>query len=132
MFFRAFPSKQYPCLLPDYKARLEVLGLKSLFYRRVFADLMMSFKIIESEVKLKPSCFWVFTPVNSRRFSINLSVPRYRGWRSRVYQQSFAWRSRHLLNHLPESLLALESSEKLRRRLHNQNLLEILNIDDVV
>ena len=90
LFYRAFPSKQYPRLLPDYKTRLEVLGLKSLFYRRVLADLMMSFKIIKNEIKLKHSCFWVFLPTSSRRFSINLTVPRYRGWRSRVYQQSFA------------------------------------------
>ena len=113
LFYRAFPSKQYPRLLPDYKTKLEVLGLKSLSYRRVLADLMMSFKIIKNEIKLKPSYFWVFSPTSSRRFSINLTVPRYRGWRSRVHHQSFAWRSRHLLNHLPESLLTLKSSKKI-------------------
>ncbi|EYC36122.1 hypothetical protein Y032_0930g3087 [Ancylostoma ceylanicum] len=57
LFYRAFPNKDYPRALPDYKTRLRILGLKSLFYRRVVADITLGFKILRGEVRLNTSRF---------------------------------------------------------------------------
>ena len=131
VFYRIFPSKEYPRAMPDYKTRLEILKLKTLYYRRIQADVVMGFKILRGEVSLRPSMFWTLTPTSSRRFSLNLTDFRLKGWRLGIFQQSFSSRVSRLLNKLPEDLVCLDSSVKLRSRLARVDLLRILNLDDL-
>ena len=132
LFYRIFASNENPPNLPSYSARLETLGLKSLFHRRLMADLVMSFKMLKGEIRLKPSYFWIFSPRHCRRFSLNLSLPRVQGWRKRIYQNSFSARSVRLLNSLPADLIGLDSSAKLKRRLSKIDICSLLNIEDII
>ncbi|CAJ0594917.1 unnamed protein product, partial [Cylicocyclus nassatus] len=51
LFYRLFPNKEYPQALPHYKHRLSILGLKTLYHRRILADILLAHKIIRQEVQ---------------------------------------------------------------------------------
>ncbi|EYC16425.1 hypothetical protein Y032_0033g2652 [Ancylostoma ceylanicum] len=131
VFYRAFPNEGYPQAMPDYKARLQVLGLKSLIYRRAQADVIMGFKILRGEVRLKPSQLWIFRPKNDRRFSINLLPSRSGRWHSNLQRNSFAYRTSQFLNKLPPFLAASKDSKTLKKRIRNMNLLSLLGLEDI-
>ncbi|KAK6018619.1 hypothetical protein OSTOST_15789 [Ostertagia ostertagi] len=52
LYFRVFPDPGYPRSMPPYSIRLKELGLRSLLYRRIFADLVMAFKILKDALLL--------------------------------------------------------------------------------
>ncbi|CAJ0603018.1 unnamed protein product [Cylicocyclus nassatus] len=43
-------DEEYPSALPNYKTRIRKLGLRTLFYRRFLADILMAFKVLRAEV----------------------------------------------------------------------------------
>ncbi|EYC35298.1 hypothetical protein Y032_1083g3572 [Ancylostoma ceylanicum] len=131
LFYRSYPNKNYPQALPNYETRMQRLGLKSLFFRRIQADIIMGFKILRGEVSLKSSKFWTFRPSSARRFTINLYYHRFGNSDRHVYQNSFACRVARLLNKLPPAILSSENSSVFRRRLLDVDLLEILGCEDV-
>ncbi|EYB98688.1 hypothetical protein Y032_0129g1503 [Ancylostoma ceylanicum] len=89
--------------VPSYKSRLQELGLKTLFYRRVFADVLFAFEIIRGEVCLKPS--------------------RYGGRTTTSLQQSFFYRACQIINKLPPNFMMVQISIHLRRLLTKTDVL---------
>lgn len=58
LFHRTMRYTDYLNPLPDYSRRLQIFGLKSLLYRRIFHDLVLCFRILHLQVKLKASKYW--------------------------------------------------------------------------
>lgn len=67
------PKLRLPRAMPDYRRRLNILKLDALLYRRTVDDLVLAFKILRGETKLKPSKYWVFRPCRGR---VNLLLLR--------------------------------------------------------
>ena len=132
LYYRIFPDQNYPQSLPPYRIRLQELNLKSLFYRRVVADLVFAFKILRGEVDLRPSKFWVFRPIHVRRAGFRLSICNRRGRASTTLQRSFFYRSCHLLNKLPSSFTLVPSSAAFKKILSRVDVLSMLKLPDVV
>ncbi|CAJ0593643.1 unnamed protein product, partial [Cylicocyclus nassatus] len=63
---RCFPNSGYPQSLPSYHDRLRGLNLQSLKYRRIVSDLVLCFRILRLETKLRASKYWVFKPCSQR------------------------------------------------------------------
>ena len=131
LYYRAMPDANYPLALPPYTVRLREFNLKTLFYRRVVADLVFAFKILRAEVSLRPSKFWIFRPANARRASFRLTTHVCRVRRRVTLQQSFAQRACVLLNKLPPSLMRVSSSASLKRQLSQLDVLAVLKLKDV-
>ncbi|EYB85383.1 hypothetical protein Y032_0299g1781 [Ancylostoma ceylanicum] len=118
--------------MPDYRTRLQKLGLRTLFYRRTLADVLMGFKILRGEVCLRASKYWNFRPIHERRACFNLTPPRFKSCDGSLQESSFFWRVTKLLNKLPASFLTIENSSILKAKLKKTDILSVLKIDDVV
>ena len=131
LFYRAFPDPHYPQSLPSYQTRLQHLNLKSLYYRRIQSDLILAFKILKGEVRLKPSKYWIFRPSYGRRggfFSIALKMGLCR---INVSANSFFSRTMRWLSRFPHHVMACENSKQFKRALRKTNILQVIGESDV-
>ena len=131
LYCRCFREADYPRSLPSYSIRLQELGLKSLYYRRVVADLMLAFKILRGEVSLKPSKYWIFRPVHCRRPCFRITAPTHFRRANSALQHTFFWRTCSLLNKLPPCFLTISSSALFKKMLSGMDVLALLGLRDV-
>ncbi|EYB85109.1 hypothetical protein Y032_0304g1918 [Ancylostoma ceylanicum] len=133
LYYKVFPNKNYPHALPGYEIRLQCFDLHTLYYRRIFADLVLAFRILRLETRLRPSAFWVWKPCYGRVGAFNFhyhSCNRCRCKKS-LFDTSFFVRSAKLLQMLPPKLTAASDGECFKRRLKSCNILMLLNLDDL-
>ncbi|EYC03671.1 hypothetical protein Y032_0092g2553 [Ancylostoma ceylanicum] len=133
LFYRLFPNSNYPQDLPCYMSRLQQLNLKSLFYRRVFADLVLAFRILRLETKLVPSEFWVWKPCSGRTGAFSFHYFPLTASRShnRIFDESFFVGTSKWLQKLPDSLLSSPDSSSFKQKLKLQDLLSLLDMEDL-
>lgn len=62
--------------VPSYKERLALFNLKSLFYRRIFNDLVFCYKLLKGELRLRASKYWVFLPTLGHRNAYRFRHPK--------------------------------------------------------
>ena len=129
LFYRLFPNCNYPRALPSYIERLQRLNMRSLFYRRVCADLVLAFQIIRLETKLVPSDFLVWKPCSGRRagFSFQFSANECE---NALYDESFFVRTSRWLQKLPPEILSSPTSFSFKQRLKKLNVLPLLNLNE--
>ncbi|KAL6743859.1 hypothetical protein Aduo_016849 [Ancylostoma duodenale] len=130
LFYRLFPSPDYPQSLPSYKSRLQKLNMHSLFYRRVFADLILAFRILKLETKLKPSEFWVWKPCSGRRGTFCFQYPSP-AFSHSLFDESFFVRTSKWLQKLPDPLLSAANSFCFKQKLKGYDILNLLDMDDL-
>ncbi|XGW17861.1 hypothetical protein V3C99_002459 [Haemonchus contortus] len=131
LYYRAFPSVDYPRSLPDYRTRLRVLNLKSLFQRRVEADLVLAFKLLKGELRLKPSQFWIFRPSHGRRGTFNVFNHKMGNRCRELRANSYIIRTTKWLQSLPSHLLAFDNSAQFKKAVAKSNILSLFGIADV-
>ena len=131
LYYRIFPDQNYPHSLPSYKIRLQELNMKSLFYRRIRADLILGFKILKGELRLRPSRYWVFRPTYGRRSGCLFGPPGLGKLNRQLRCNHFFFRSCKWLQQLPPSLLSLSDSTRFKKALDKFDILQILGIADV-
>ncbi|KAF8356982.1 hypothetical protein PRIPAC_91977, partial [Pristionchus pacificus] len=101
LFYRCFPSPDYPLSLPSYSDRIKTLGLRALTERRVIGGLCMTHMIMNGFTIIPRSLFYVYKPLRDRTssFGINIelttSTPRY---------HSFPVRTSRWYSQLPDSI----------------------------
>lgn len=98
VFYRAFPNENYPQSLPSYRDRLQILGMKSLKYRRVVKDLTFCFRIIRMEIKLSASKYWIFKPCRGRTAGIAIQHRKLNHQFNKLAFHSFFMRTTRWLN----------------------------------
>lgn len=116
--------------LPSYATRLKMFGLKSLLYRRVQQDIILCFRILRMEVRLRSSKYWVFRPSSgrTRSFVIDCKPLRNRCW-FKIYN-SFFYRTARWLQMLPNEVLSSPNISVFKSRLKKIDILSVLNIQD--
>ncbi|EYC16215.1 hypothetical protein Y032_0034g2863 [Ancylostoma ceylanicum] len=123
-------SGSVPYALPNYGDRLRILGLRTLKFRRVIADLVFCFRILRKELKLNASRYWVFRPASARNGRFNLSYPRIEKRNYTHMFNSLFCRTARWFQLLPPEVLQSENSKLFKSRLKRLELLRLLNIDD--
>ena len=131
LLYRCLPNPDYSHSIPSYKERQKMFKLKTLLYRRVFADLVFGFKIVRGETKLRASKYWIFRPYRRRTRNFSLeSVRLNRKHHSKIYN-SFFFRCSRWLQMLPANVLESPNSTVFRRRLSKIDILSVLRIPEV-
>ncbi|KAF8354422.1 hypothetical protein PRIPAC_96045 [Pristionchus pacificus] len=120
LFYRCFPSPDYPLSLPSYSDRIKTLGLRALTERRVIGDLCMTHMIMNGFTIIPRSLFYVYKPLRDRTssFGINIelttSTPRY---------HSFPVRTSRWYSQLPDSIRTTPNIRMFKRRLENHPII---------
>ncbi|KAF8353888.1 hypothetical protein PRIPAC_95511 [Pristionchus pacificus] len=120
LFYRCFPSPDYPLSLPSYSDRIKTLGLRALTERRVIGDLCMTHMIMNGFTIIPRSFFYVYKPLRDRTssFGINIelttSTPRY---------HSFPVRTSRWYSQLPDSIRTAPNIRIFKRRLENHPII---------
>ncbi|KAF8381191.1 hypothetical protein PRIPAC_70333 [Pristionchus pacificus] len=123
LFYRCFPSPDYPLSLPSYSDRIKTLGLRALTERRVIGDLCMTHMIMNGFTIIPRSLFYVYKPLRDRTssFGINIelttSTPRY---------HSFPVRTSRWYSQLPDSIRTAPNIRMFKRRLENHPIISHL------
>lgn len=127
VFYRAFGSLNIGTM-PSYPDRLKQLGLKSLYSRRVMADLAFCFRILRCEIGLPASKYWIFKPCNGRRGVFSLQH-RF------IYMYSYGQLHEFLLcrvarwfRMLPPEVMMADTSKSFKAKLSKIDVLSILNV----
>lgn len=131
LYYRALPDPAYPHTLPPYHTRLSELNLKSLFYRRIQADVVLAFKILKGELRLKPSSYWIFRPSRGRVGGLFSIAPKTGRAKYSICDNSFFSRTTQWLDRLPETVLKCENSKQFKRAIKKIDLLSVLGVPDV-
>ncbi|EYC21617.1 hypothetical protein Y032_0019g3929 [Ancylostoma ceylanicum] len=134
LFYKIFPNSNYPSALPSYQSRLKRLHLKSLYHRHVVADLVLAFRILRLETKLRPSEFWVWKPCSGRksRFSFHYSLSSFsRKMKRCPYEKSFFVRTASWFEKLPPKIMSSVSGSSFKSKLRNNDVLALLDLDDI-
>ncbi|KAF8371427.1 hypothetical protein PRIPAC_77856 [Pristionchus pacificus] len=114
VFYRCFPSPDYPLSLPSYPDRLRILGLRALTERRVIGDLCMTHLIMSGNTIIPRSLFYVYKPQRDRTSSFGIhkelttSTPRY---------HSFPLRTARWYSQLPVTIRTAPNIRVFKRRL---------------
>ena len=111
------------CKIPftSYKHRLSMLGIYSLEYRRLEADLIMTFKIVHRLIDLPFEQFFELysSQYNTRRHSLCLRINRTT---TNFQNNSFANRVVKEWNKLPEEMVRSNSLDKFKSQLKKFDL----------
>ena len=123
-FFTKQICKRSNIPFDSYYDRLQTLALRSLEYRRVEADLIMTYKIIHRLVDLESEQFFQVykSPYSTRRHAYCLEMPKL----STNFQKSFfARRVIPVWNKLPSDLVCLKSLELFCKKLKRFDFHEV-------
>lgn len=131
LYYRLYPNPNYPHSLPSYQTRLKKLKLKSLFCRRIITDLLLAFRILKGELRLRPTTYWRFRPTNGRHSFLSFYYPTCRKTHIRLAENEFFFRTSKWLSKLPGQLLECDNSQKFRKMLLKTDILRILGIEDI-
>ena len=97
-----------------YCDRLKMLGLTTLYYRRLRADVIQVYRIINKIDKLELSIFFHFNTRPSRYNSVRLIKPRAL---TTIRQNSFSHRVVNSWNDLQEEVVLADSLNQFKNRL---------------
>ena len=97
-----------------YCDRLKMLGLTTLYYRRLRADVIQVYRIINKIDKLELSNFFHFNTRPSRYNSVRLIKPRAL---TTIRQNSFSHRVVNSWNDIPEEVVLADSLNQFKNRL---------------
>ena len=126
IFYRCFPSSSYPRSMPQYSTRLSVLKLQPLSIRRIVADLVLAFKILRSETRLKSSRLFCFQPCRTRGSGFRFYAPVVKNCLQRYH--FFSLRTARWLNRLPLNVLSAKNAKVFKRRLLDLNICQLLDV----
>ena len=94
-----------------YCDRLKMLGLTTLYYRRLRADVIQVYRIINKIDKFELSIFFHFNTRPSRYNSVRLIKPRAL---TTIRQNSFSHRVVNSWNYLPEEVVLADSLNQFK------------------
>lgn len=130
LYHRVFPDSGYPNSMPCYTQRLARLGLKSLYYRRIQLDLILAFRILKGETRLRMSKYWMFRPTRGRTSTFNIQVSKRCKKRLVASDHAFFDRTANWLNKLPADVLASVNSNVFKKKLLRIDVLDCLGLKD--
>ncbi len=107
----------------SYSDRLDILGIKSLAYRRLYADLCMVYKIINGYVALDFSSLFSHGPSHTRGHDFKLAITPSR---LNVRMHFFSQRIAPVWNQLPSGVVSAKSISAFKLRLDRVNLSEFV------
>ena len=113
----------------SYDQRLEILNLKTLQYRRVTFDLILTYKIIHNLIDLEVKDFFTFqkSRYNLRRHSQCLVLPKYNG---NVRGNFFSHRIIRTWNALPNEIVSSATLDSFKSRLKKFDITSIYNFQN--
>ena len=128
LFYRCYPSTDYPRNLPSYEERCRRLGLHSLAYRRTVFDLVTAFKIIKGMSILRFSSFYRYRPISGRRGGHSFFVENSK---INLRYYSFSLRTARWLNLLSQfdpSILHAKTVITFKKRLSKVDIVKVLKL----
>lgn len=131
LVYKCSPNPEHPQVIPNYKRRLSLFKLNTLFYRRIFTDLVFAFKILKGETKLRPSKYWIFRPCRGRTSLLSLHNTRLNTNSNSKMYNNFFFRSARWIQMLPSYVIESPNSSVFKARLKKINLISVLQIRDL-